>query len=156
MVGLESNELKRKIPASLWGNDKSFLSHSDTILRLLHWARILSLISTLHGLHPVLERRGDVAEHWQRTLFTDQQQPHLWLPPAPRNQWCYDRRNLHIRQTPDFPCSDHFLMTPHLHFQAPRCLQHGLARSSCQAQRPSAEAIASCLPSTVPTKVLLR
>lgn len=43
---MESNELRRKIPASLWGNYKSFVSHSDTILRLLHWPRILSLIST--------------------------------------------------------------------------------------------------------------
>lgn len=46
-VGLESSELRRKIPASLWGNYKSFLSHSDIILMLLHWTRILSFISTL-------------------------------------------------------------------------------------------------------------
>ena len=45
-MGLETNELRRKIPASLWGNYKSFLSPSDTILRPLRWPRILCLIST--------------------------------------------------------------------------------------------------------------
>lgn len=67
------------------------LFHSDTILRLLQWPRVLSPIShfsPLHGLQPASEQRGQ-AGRWQRAPFTTSSSPFAASPSTPEaaGQW---------------------------------------------------------------------